>query len=48
MDFGSSTYYVNRSGNNACGPGNPRRPCPYYVENNLALAHLALIYPFRW
>ena len=48
LDFGSSTYYVNRSGNNSCGPGNPRRPCPYHVENNLALVRLALIYPFSW
>ena len=48
LDFGSSTYYVNRSGNNSCGPGNPGRPCPYHVENNLALVRLAIIYPFSW
>ncbi len=48
LDFGSSTYDVNRSANNPCGPGNPRRPCPYRVENNLALVRLALIYPFSW
>ncbi len=48
LDFGSSTYNVNRSANNACGPGGPRRPCPYRVEANLALVRLALIYPFSW
>lgn len=48
LDFGSSTHYVNRSGNNSCGPGNPRRPCPYHVENTLTLVRLALIYPFSW
>ncbi len=48
LDFGSSTYYANRSGNDPCGPDNPRRPCPYRVENNLALMRLALIYPFSW
>ena len=48
MDFGSSTYNVNRSGNNSCGPGNPRRPCPYHVEHNLTLIRLALIHPFSW
>lgn len=48
MDFGSSTHYVNRSGDNVCGPGNPRRPCPYHIENTLALVRLVLIYPFSW
>ena len=48
MDFGSSTYDVNRSGNNRCGPGGPSRPCPYHVEHSLGLVRLALIYPFRW
>ena len=48
MDFGLSTYSVNRSGNNACGPGNPRRPCPYNIEHKLGLVRLALINPFRW
>ena len=48
LDFGSSAYSVNRSGNNSCGPGNPRRPCHYHVENNFALVRLALIYPFSW
>ena len=48
MDFGSSTYSVNRSGNNACGPGNPRRPCPYNIEHKLGLVRLGLMYPFSW
>ena len=48
LDLGSSTYYVNRSGNNSCGPGNPRRPCPYHVENRLGFVRLAIISPFSW
>jgi len=48
LDFGSSSYNVNRSGNNSCGPGNPRRPCPYHVEHNLTLVRLAIIHPFSW
>lgn len=46
LDFGRSTYSVNRSGNNPCGPGGPRRPCPYKVENSLAIIRLAVIYRF--
>ena len=48
LDFGSSTYHVNRSGNNSCGPGNPRRPCPYNIENRLGVVRLAIMYRFRW
>ena len=46
LDFGRSTHYVNRSGNNRCGPENPRRPCPYRVENTFANVRLAITYRF--
>ena len=46
LDFGRSTHHVNRSGNNRCGPGMPRRPCPYNIENNLGIVRLAIIYRF--
>ncbi len=46
LRFGPSTHKVNRSGNNRCGAGGPRRPCPYRVENSLALVRLAVIYRF--
>ena len=48
LDFGRSTHYVNRSGDNRCGPGVPRRPCPYNIENNLGIVRLAIIYRFGW
>ena len=44
LDFGRSTHYVNRSGDGRCGPGNPRRPCPYNVENKLGIVRLAIIH----
>ena len=28
INFGESSYEVNHSGNNICGPGGPNRPCP--------------------
>ncbi len=46
LDFGRSTHYVNRSGNNRCGPGNPGRPCPYKIENKFASVRLAIIHRF--
>ena len=46
LDFGRKTYYVNHSGNNSCGPGNPRRRCPYNVENALVIVRLAIIHRF--
>ena len=46
LDFGQSTHYVNRSGDNRCGSGMPRRPCPYNIENNLGIVRLAVIYRF--
>ena len=33
LDFGRRIQHVNRSGNGRCGPGNPRRPCPYNIDN---------------
>jgi len=46
LDFGWSTHTVNHSGNNSCGPGNPRRPCPYRVRNQLGLIRFGLIHRF--
>lgn len=46
LGFGRSTHHVNRSGNNPCGPGGPRRACPYRVENHLILLRLAVIRRF--
>ena len=45
-DFGRSTHYVNRSGDGRCGPGNPRRPCPYGIENRFSAVRLAVVYRF--
>lgn len=46
MDFGTSTHYVNHSGNNRCEPGGPQRPCPYTFDNELGLVRLGLTYRF--
>ena len=47
LDFGRSTHEVNRSGNNrCCGPGTPRRPAFYSVENKFGVVRLAVIYRF--
>ena len=46
LNFGQSSHYVNRSGDGRCGPENPRRPCPYSVENKLAIVRLAIIHRF--
>ena len=46
MDFGQGTHYVNRSGDGRCGPGSPRQPCPYEVQNRLGIARLAVIRRF--
>ena len=43
LDFGRDTYFVNRSGNNACGRGGPRAPCPYTIENRLTILRLAIV-----
>ena len=42
LDFGRSGHHVNRSGNNSCGPGGPREPCPYRVENQFDVFRLAI------
>ena len=42
MDFGKNEYHVNHSENNSCGPGGPREPCPYRVENELDVFRLAI------
>lgn len=46
LDFGRSTHYVNRSGGGRCGPGNPRKPCPYRVENRMSVVRLAIVRRF--
>ena len=46
FDFGQDTYYVNTSGNNRCGAGGEREPCPYQVRNSLFTANLAFIHDF--
>ena len=46
LDFGWSHHTVNHSGNNRCGPGNPRRPCPYKVRNRLGIVRFGLIHRF--
>ncbi|MCY4486487.1 MAG: hypothetical protein OXF11_05145 [Deltaproteobacteria bacterium] len=46
LGFGRRTYRVNHSGNNPCGPGGPREPCPYWVENHIVVVRLALIRRF--
>ena len=46
LDFGWSTHAVNHSGNNRCGPENPRRPCPYDVRNRLGVIRFGLVYSF--
>ncbi len=42
LDFGKNHHHVNRSGNNPCGPGGPREPCLYRVENELEVFRLAI------
>ena len=47
LDFGQSTYHVNRSGDNrCCGDGTPRRPVRYHVENSMGVLRLGLIRTF--
>ncbi len=46
MEFGRSTYAVNRGRNNRCGPGGPYRPCQYEIEHTLGLLRLGFIYRF--
>ena len=46
LDFGRSTHYVNHSGDGRCGPGMPRRPCPYNIENKIIGVRLAIIRRF--
>lgn len=42
LDFGKNDYRVNHSSNNPCGPGGPREPCLYQVENELDVLRLAI------
>ena len=47
-DFGKDTHTVNHSGNNSCGPGGPRRPCHYNVENEVGILRLAIVRKFSF
>ena len=46
LDFGRSTHDVNRSGDGRCGPGMPRRPCPYTIEHQLGIVRMAIMHRF--
>ena len=46
FDFGRSKHTLNHSANNRCGPGNPRSPCVYTVENELQMLRLAVVRRF--
>ena len=46
LGFGRSTHEVNRSADIRCGPGNPRRPCPYDIKHTLGIVRLGIIYRF--
>ena len=46
LDFGRSTHDVNRSGDGRCGPGMPRRPCPYTIEHQLGTVRMAIMHRF--
>ena len=46
MDFGRSTRHVNHSGDGRCGPGGPRRPCPYEIGQRLGMVRLGVIHRF--
>ena len=48
MDYGRDTHYVNRSGGGRCGPGMPRRPCSYNIENKIGIVRLVIIHRFGW
>ena len=43
MEFSPSRHFVNRTGNNPCGRGGPRRPCPYDISSRMVSAHLSII-----
>ena len=46
FDFGSGKHTLNHSANNRCGPGNPRSPCVYTVDNELSMVRLAALRRF--
>ena len=48
LDFGRNDYHVNRSHNNTCGPGGPRRSCLYEVENKLDAFRLGVTHRLGW
>lgn len=44
FDFGEERYRVNRSGDNPCGPGGPRSPCSYSIDNQMTTLRAAIVY----
>ena len=46
FDFGEESYRVNHSRNNSCGPGGPRAPCTFEVDNRITALRLAIVYRF--
>lgn len=46
FDFGEERYRVNRSGDNRCGPGGPRAPCSYAIDNRMTVLRVAVVYRF--
>ena len=46
LDFDGKTHFVNRSGDNRCGPRRNRRPCSYNLDNTLSTVRLAIIRRF--
>lgn len=46
FNFGRKIYTVNHSQNNPCGPGGPRAPCTYTVNNRITALRVALVYRF--
>ena len=47
FDFGKEGYQVNLSRNNPCGPGGPKTPCSYSVENRFTTLRIGLVHYFE-
>lgn len=45
-DFGTTTFEVNRSGDNTCGAAG-MVPCPYQVTNRLGVVNVGVMYQFE-
>ena len=46
FDFGDESYRVNLSLDNPCGPGGPRAPCTYTIDNRMSVLRVAVVYRF--